>query len=459
MRTKHGLNRSLKRLDTFALAFGAMIGWSWVALISDIVGRSGSIGAMIGTFLVGLVILAIGFIYGELASAMPDVGGEHVYSKRALGSTGSFVCTWSIVFVYVAVCAFEAVALPSVLTNLFPSTGIGELWSVGGAPVYFDLALIGAVTSAIITWVNIRGIKLAAIVQTVVVGVILLAGLVLIFGIGTQGESTNMQPLYIGGATGMLAGMALVPFMMTGFDVIPQAAEEIDLPPRKIGILLVSAIGFAIGWYIMIELSVASLLSPAERVGNPMATIAAAEAAFGHNGKTFLLLAGLAGILTSWNSFLIGGSRAIFAMAQDGMLPAFLARVHPRYQTPYNAILLIGIVGILAPLLGRTALVWFVDAGSFSLMIAYLLVAVSFIVLRRNEPEMVRPFRAAGGLALGWFGVFASICMASLYLPGMPAALIWPQEWAMVLAWFALGTLSYVFVFMPAHGNRQQTKL
>ena len=92
-------------------------------------------------------------------------------------------------------------------------------------------------------------------------------------------------------------------------------------------------------------------------------------------------------------------------------------------------------------------------------MIAYLLVAVSFIVLRRNEPEMVRPFRAAGGLALGLFGVFASICMASLYLPGMPAALIWPQEWAMVLAWFALGTLSYVFVFLPAQGKRKQTKL
>jgi amino acid transporter len=179
-----------------------------------------------------------------------------------------------------------------------------------------------------------------------------------------------------------------------------------------------------------------------------MATIAAAEAAFGSNGKTFLLLAGLAGILTSWNSFLIGGSRAIFAMAEDGMLPVFLARVHPRYQTPHSAILLIGIVGVLAPLLGRTALVWFVDAGSFSLMIVYLLVAVSFIVLRRNEPDMERLFRAAGGELLGWFGIVATICMASLYLPGMPADLIWPQEWAMVLAWFTLGALSYRYIYL-----------
>jgi len=194
----------------------------------------------------------------------------------------------------------------------------------------------------------------------------------------------NMEPLYVGGMGGMLAAMALVPFMMTGFDVIPQAAEEINLPPRKIGVLLVMSIVFAVCWYIMIELAVATLLTSETRETETLGTIAAAEAAFGEKGKIFLLIAGLAGILTSWNSFLIGGSRAIFAMAEDGMLPAFLRKVHPTYKTPSNAILFIGIIGVAAPLLGRTSLVWFVDAGSFSLMIAYLLVAVSFMALRKK---------------------------------------------------------------------------
>ncbi|MCP3674225.1 MAG: amino acid permease, partial [Gammaproteobacteria bacterium] len=448
MSTKHGLNRNLRRLDTFALAFGAMIGWSWVALITGIIGRGGSLGGMIGTVIVGVIILAIGLIYAELASAMPDVGGEHVYSKRALGGLGSFICTWSIVFVYVAVCAFEAVALPSVLSGLFPNLGEQTLWTINDADVYLELALVGAATSAIITWVNIRGIKLAAVIQTIVVGVILLAGLMLIIGISNSGTIENMEPLYVGGAGGMLAAMALVPFMMTGFDVIPQAAEEINLPPRKIGILLVMSIVFAVSWYIMIELAVSSLLTNEARNMESLGTIAAAEAAFGEKGKIFLLIAGLAGILTSWNSFLIGGSRAIFAMAEDGMLPVFLAHVHPKYKTPSNAILFIGIIGILAPLLGRTALVWFVDAGSFSLMIAYLLVVVSYIVLLKREPEMVRPFRAKGGIWLGIFGVIASLGMAALYLPNMPAALIWPQEWLMVLAWFGLGALSYRFIYL-----------
>jgi APA family basic amino acid/polyamine antiporter len=449
MSTKHGLNKNLKRLDTLALAFGAMIGWSWVALITGIIGRGGSVGGLIATAVVGVVILAIGLIYAELASAMPDVGGEHVYSKRALGGLGSFICTWSIVFVYVAVCAFEAVALPSVLSGLFPNLGSTVLWKVNEADVFLELAIIGAVTSALITWVNIRGIKLAAIIQTIVVGVILLAGLMLIVGISSSGTVENMQPLYVGGMSGILAAMALVPFMMTGFDVIPQAAEEINLPPRKIGVLLVMSIVFAVLWYIMIELAVSTLLSAEGRTSSSLGVIDAAEAAFGEKGKIFLLIAGLAGILTSWNSFLIGGSRAIYAMAQDGMLPSFLAKVHPKYKTPSNAILFIGLIGVGAPLLGRTSLVWFVDAGSFSLMIAYLLVAVSFIILRKREPEMVRPFRATGGIFLGAFGVIASLGMAALYLPSMPAALIWPQEWLMVLAWFGLGAMSYWWVYLP----------
>jgi len=455
MSTKHGLKKNLKHLDTFALAFGAMIGWSWVALITGIIGRGGSIGGLIATAVVGVIILAIGLIYAELASAMPDVGGEHVYSKRALGGLGSFICTWSIVFVYVAVCAFEAVALPSVLSGLFPDLGSSVLWTINEADVYLELAIVGAVTSALITWVNIRGIKLAAIIQTIVVGVILLAGIMLIVGIGSSGTVENMQPLYVGGAGGVLAAMALVPFMMTGFDVIPQAAEEINLPPRKIGMLLVMSIVFAVLWYIMIELAVSSLLSEEGRASSQLGTIAAAEAAFGEKGKIFLLIAGLAGILTSWNSFLIGGSRAIYAMAQDGMLPSFLAKVHPKYKTPSNAILFIGLVGVSAPLLGRTALVWFVDAGSFSLMIAYLLVAVSFIILRKREPEMNRPFRAAGGIFLGAFGVIASLAMAALYLPSMPAALIWPQEWLMVLAWFGLGAMSYWWIYRPYLAQQQ----
>ena len=187
--------------------------------------------------------------------------------------------------------------------------------------------------------------------------------------LGVHGETANLTPLIVGGGTGILAAIALVPFMMVGFDVIPQAAEEIKLPARKIGQLLILSIVMAVVWYLLIELSVGMLLSEEERAASELATVDATQAAWGRTGALILLLGGVAGILTSWNGFLLGGSRALFAMASSGMVPRFLAKVHPTYKTPVNAILFIGLLGTLAPFLGRQALIWFVDAGSLGLMI------------------------------------------------------------------------------------------
>ena len=444
MTTKHGLERSLKRLDIFALSFGAMIGWSWVALIGDVISRGGTVGALIATVGVGVVIIALGMIYGELASAMPDVGGEHVYSLRALGPIASFTCTWAIVFCYVSVNAFEAIALPTVLENLFPSLGRIALWDVNGGQVFLDHALIGAVCSLILMAINIRGVKIAAFLQTIVVALILCAGLVLFAGVGVAADSANMTPLLPRGAVGVLAAAAMIPFFMVGFDVIPQAAEEIDLPPKRIGALVVWSIVAAIAWYLMIVLAAGLLLSDAGRQNADLSTIEAARAAWGHKGATLLLIGGIAGILTSWNSFMIAGSRALFALAESGMAPAWFARVHPKYHTPVNAIIFCGLAGAVAPFLGRQALIWFVDAGSFALMFTYFVVAWSFVVLRKREPDLERPYKAPLGRALGWFGMLASLGLGALYLPGMPAALIWPQEWALVVAGLVLGAGVYL---------------
>ncbi len=439
----HGLVRTLRQWETLALSFGAMIGWSWVVLIAPLMQRSGSGGALLATLAAGFVIVVIGAIYAELTAAMPEVGGEHVYSLRAMGRNASFVCTWAIVFAYVSVVAFEAVALPTVMTHLFPVLGNGPLWQIGGSDVFLDQALIGAGTSLLLTWVNIRGVRISAMLQAIVVVVILLAGLALFAGLGMKGESSNMSPLLNNGLRGVFAAMALVPFMLVGFDIIPQTAEEIDLPPRRIGLLLVLSIVVAVAWYLLIELAVGMLLTLEQRNSVELATVSAAEAAWGRTGALLLLCGGVAGILTSWNGFLVGGSRALFALGDSGMVPRWFGKLHNRRHTPVNALLFIGIIGALAPFLGRQALIWFVDGGGFGLMIAYIFVCASFVVLRRREPQLTRPFRLPGGQATGVFGLVASVVMAALYLPGMPAALVWPQEWLLVIAWFVLGIVLF----------------
>jgi amino acid transporter len=156
---------------------------------------------------------------------------------------------------------------------------------------------------------------------------------------------------------------------------------------------------------------------------------------------TFLVIAGIGGIVTSWNAFLIGGSRAVFALARSGQLPKILGVVHPRFSTPWPAIVLIGIFSVIAPMFGRNALVWIVNAGGFGIVIAYLYVAASFIYLRIKEPDMERPYSAPGGMFTGIAAFILGLGIFVLYLPGSPAALKWPQEWGMLLVWSLVGAV------------------
>ncbi len=438
------LKRVLNLKDTLALAFGAMVGWSWVILSGLWIGNGGSLGAVLGFVLAGVPIMLIGLLYAELAAAMPVVGGEHEYSLRALGYFGSFICTWAIVFVYVSVCAFEAVALPTVVEYWFPGYQAGFLWTIAGWDVYASWVAVGALGAVAVTVINYIGVKSSAVVQSIVTLVVLAAGVMLMSGALFEGSAANLQPLFSNGMAGVFAVAVMAPFMFVGFDVIPQAAQEIKLPARSIGRILVGSIAMALAWYALVILAVAALL-PASGLDSKLATADAATAGWGAAGGNLLVLGGVGGIITSWNAFLVGGSRAVYAMANHGMLPAWLGRLHPRYRTPSNAILAIGLLSVGAPLFGRVLLVWIVDAGSFAVVIAYLLVAISFLVLRKKQPEMERPFRLRHGRLIGWLAVLGSLGLLALYLPGSPSALAWPIEWGLVVLWFVLGGIFYRF--------------
>jgi len=234
----------------------------------------------------------------------------------------------------------------------------------------------------------------------------------------------------------------MVPFMFVGFDVIPQSAEEIDLPFAAIGQLLVVSILLAILWYALVIGAVAMALPESERTLSALPTADAAAALFnGSWAGQLLVIGGVAGILTSWNAFLIGGSRALYALAKAGQVPSTFAALHPRYRTPHHAVLLVGGLAVFAPLFGRPAMVWLVDAGGLGIVTAYAMVALSFLVLRAKEPDMDRPYRVRHGKLVGYLAFVLSLALASLYLPWSPAALLWPHEWLIVIGWCVLGAL------------------
>lgn len=443
-----GFSRVLARKDVLALAFGAMIGWGWIVLTGNWIQSAGSLGAITAFIVGGFAIVLVGLTYAELASAMPQVGGEHVYSYRALGHFASFLCTWAITLGYVSVVAFEAVALPTVVEHLFPGYAVGDLWTIAGWDVKATWVAVGVAGSVAMMAINYFGVRTAALVQKVVTVLILAVGVMFITGALFEGNAATMDPLFSveeGVMGGIMMVLIMVPFMFVGFDVIPQAAEEINLPFREIGRVLMISVILAVFWYALIILGT-SLMLDGEALGSsslavPDAMQAVFQAPWAGN---LMVMAGIAGIITSWNAFYVGGSRAIYALAHSGMLPAFLAKLHPRYKTPTNAILLMGILSCLAPFLGRQALVWLVVAGGLGIVIAYLFVALSFVVLRQREPEMERPFKVKHGKLVGIVAVVLSLGMTALYMPGSPSALS-ALEWSIFAGWMLIGLALYAW--------------
>lgn len=455
-----GLARVLGRWDVLAVAFGAMIGFGWIVLTGGFLRDAGTLGAALAFAIGGVIMALVGLTYAELVSAMPHAGGEHNYVLRGLGSRAAFVTSWSLVFGYISVVAFEAVALPQTVLYLAPDMLVGKLWTVAGYDVYLSWVAVGVVGAVLVTGLNYIGVRPAAVFQSVAVLFLLAVGALLLVGSFVGGSTDNMDPLWVGGVGGIVTVLVAVPFLFVGFDVIPQSAGEINLPFRQIGKLVVVSVLAAAAFYIVVMVTVGSSL-PRDVLAE--ATLPAASGMTELWGsKTFgniLVLGGIAGILTSWNGFLLGASRLMYAMASSGMLPSWFAKVHPKYRTPSNAVLFIGGLSILAPLFGRQMLVWLVDAGGISIVVAFFLVAVTFLVLRRIEPDMERPFRVSNGTAVGIAAAVLTLGLGILYLPGMPAALIWPYEWLILGFWWLAGVVLVVRLPSVPAGQRAEEEL
>lgn len=432
----------LKSREVVSLAFGAMIGWSWVLMTGVWLTDAGSLGTLIAFAVGGFAVALIGLTYSELAAAMPKAGGEHIYTQRALGHRWSFACTWALLFSYVNVCLFEAVALPSAVEYLLPEIRLGTLWTFLGSDVDLGFVLLGAGAAAAVAWINVLGIRTAAFMQTLVTGLIILSGALLISGAAAFGNLENTQPLIATPATGILAVLIMVPALLVGFDVIPQSAEEIDLPPNKIGRLLVISVACAVGWYVLIAFAVGLGLTSEQQASSEMATADAARALWQQPwAGTLLVLGGIGGILTSWNAFIVGGSRVLYALAHSGHVPAVFGKLHPTYKTPWVGIATIGVLSMIAPLFGKTILVWLINSGSFATTIAFLFVAISFLVLRHREPEMPRPFKVSHPRLVGYGAVTLSLGLIAAFLPWSDSSLQWPEEWLTIVVWSTLGIL------------------
>ena len=447
-----GFKRVLNTRDVLMVAFGAMIGWGWVVSSGQWIQTGGAIGTAIAFCIGGLMVFLVGLTYAELTTAMPKVGGEQNFSYAAFGAKGSYVCTWALLLSYIGVVCFESCSFATIMQYLIPDFLQGYMYTVAGYDVYLSWVAVAFTASSLILYINYIGTKRAAKLQNVLTCIIAGVGLLLVAGAAINGDAGNLanQP-FVGETAGsklsnILKVAIMTPFFLFGFDVIPQAAEEINVPLKKLGQLMVLSIGLAVVFYAMIVVAIGYMLTPdqidASMKATGMVTADAFAAAFSNLALTkVLIIGGLCGIVTTWNSFLIGGSRVMFSMSQSKMLPSKFSKLHPEYKTPYVAILFLGLLSMIAPFFGRVMLVWIVDAANFACCLAYFIVAASFLRLRKTKPDLPRPYRVNNGRAIGVLASIMAGFMALMYiLPGTGCALTW-QEWIIVGGWAIVGVL------------------
>lgn len=447
--------KTLSKWNLLAIGIGAVIGWSWVIYAGYWSTVPGTLGGVLAFVVAGLLCSLVGLVYAELTSAFPKIGIEESVTYIALGKIPALIVSWCILYLWMSFILVEAIMFPIILGNLginIPT--FGKMFTVLGSPVMLSNVIIAVLINLFFAVINYRGVKLSGWVQTLAVGFLTLAALFFCGSGITMGDASNAQPLFTDTA-GLTTVMLMVPGFLSGFHAVPQGIEETNISSRTVGRLVVYTVLGSAAFYILIIVGLAFAMPEADRAGDGLVVIQAVGQLFGGSkiAMGFVTFASLLGMLSTWNAAYLAGSRFLYGLSRAKLLPQTFAVLHPKYKTPKNAIILMGIIGTLAPLAGtcETIYVGLMDISSFGLIITWLLVSISFIKLRKTNPGLHRPYKVPFGTVIGWCAIIFSAAYLFLYTPWGPSGLL-PIEWAGVLVILIIAVIVY-FTYNRRAGN------
>lgn len=456
------LQQNLSEKFVWAIAYGSCIGWGSFILPGDWIKQSGSIAAAIGITIGALLMIIIGVSYGALVKHFPVSGGAFAFSYLSFGRYVSFFSSWFLTFGYICVVALNATAFSLLLKFMIPSVlEHGKLYTIAGWDVYITEIIIATVLLLLFTFITIRGAQVSGSLQYYFCVAMVIVVLLMFFGsfFGSGFSLSNLQPLTDekqGWFTSIIMIVAVAPWAYVGFDNIPQTAEEFDFAPNKTFKLIVYSLLAAAGTYVLMILYTGWLSSHGAENSDLWVTGAVTQQSFGYIGLFVLAIAIIMGIFTGLNGFLMSSSRLLFSMGRSGIMPSVFSKIHPRFKTPYVAILFLGALTLIAPWLGRTALTWIVDMSSTGVSVAYLVTCLSATKLFSYNKEsntyapIYKTFAIIGS-------IFAFIFLGLLLIPGSPAALSAPSYYALIV-WLVLGLVFFI-VRYPKLKNMDKDEL
>jgi basic amino acid/polyamine antiporter, APA family len=160
------LARKLRATDYFTLGWGTMVGVGWLVIMDDWLTRGGALGTLLGFLIGGALLFPIGWVYGKLVIAMPDAAGEIAYTSAVFPRAVSFATGWMMTLAYFIVCPWEAVAVGRIAAYIFPVLDSMQVYQVAGRPVYLPRLIVGIALTALLTFLNYRGVRLSATFRT-----------------------------------------------------------------------------------------------------------------------------------------------------------------------------------------------------------------------------------------------------------------------------------------------------
>ncbi len=384
------LPRKLNLFDGAALLVGAVIGSGIFVVPSLIARRVPEPGLAIAVWVFsGLLVLCGALILAELGTMLPESGGLYVYMREAYGLFWAFLYGWTIMLVVIpsSIAALSAAFL--LYLQHFIPMGIAV-----------EKAL-GILLLATLAFINARGVKQGAGVQNLftVLKVGGIAALIVLAIVTRRGEAAHFVPLMPARITSdVLAGVGVAMistlFAYDAWHFVGFVAGEIRNPEKNVPRSIVLGVLIVIVVYVSANLAYIFVLGQTAIASSARVAADTMSAMIGPPGANLISAAILCSTFGAISANMLAGPRVFFAMARDGTFFGPLAEIHPRYQTPANAIWLLALWAGLLTLTGGFE--HLLTMGQFANWIFFTLVVASVVVLRRKHPEWPRPYKVLG---------------------------------------------------------------
>ena len=458
---EHSLKRVLGPLNLVTLGIGAIIGTGIFVLTGQAAAAHAGPAIVLSMVLAGFASALAGLCYAEFASTVPIAGSAYTYGYATLGEFFAWIIGWDLILEYALGAATVAVGWSGYVVSFLKDIGITipavisaapgtQIPMVDGSMVTAVFNLPAVIITVLVTILLIIGIQESANVNSVIVIVKVAVVLMVIVAGSAFIKTGNWHPFIPAntgefghfGWSGILRGAGVIFFAYIGFDAVSTAAQEAknpqrDMPIGILGSLVVCTIlyvlvsGVMVGLVPYTELGVPAPMAVAIDAANQEAAGTAWAAIFGV--MPFLVkLGAIAGLSSVMVVMMLAQPRIFYSMANDGLLPEWARKIHPRFRTPHITTIVTGVAVALAA--GFTRIDILGHLVSIGTLLAFVIVSIGIIVLRYKKPDLHRPFRTP----LVPFVPALSALVAFALMAALPLA-----TWERLIVWMAIGIVIY----------------